>query len=159
MGNDDRALAAYKIICDQIIKEDNLINQRVTWGVAINGALLTLIALMLTSTKDIPKIIPIAGFISAALALLAIWICRITYRAVRKAREQILHIKNVYIGEWKDTIEGEFKLPRPLWIEEDASNVIQAPKDLKAAEAEQLFIAIGALWIAVLTLALIGMAP
>jgi tRNA isopentenyl-2-thiomethyl-A-37 hydroxylase MiaE len=43
MTEDERAFQAYSKIAEQITKEDGLVNQRLTWGASINGALLTLL--------------------------------------------------------------------------------------------------------------------
>jgi len=42
-GRRERAIQAYSKIAEQIKKEDELVNQRLTWGASINGALLALL--------------------------------------------------------------------------------------------------------------------
>ena len=48
MTDDERnhAIEAYSKIAEQVEKEDGLVNQRLTWGASINGALFALLAVL-----------------------------------------------------------------------------------------------------------------
>lgn len=46
----------YRIFAYQIIKEDNLINQRMTWGLISNAAALTLIGGIYAACKDFTRL-------------------------------------------------------------------------------------------------------
>ena len=160
--DDEKAFAAYRLIADQIIKEDNLIHHRITWGFTINGALLTLVALIFNLTKDIPNVFIIARFALLALALLAIWICYITFRGIRGARIQIAYVSNVYDTRWKDKMDN-LNLPRPFGGRPFGGKDYEkypdgTPIKLSTVGSEQLFIATGIFWIAVLILAPFGIA-
>jgi len=59
MTEDERAFQAYSKIAEQITKEDGLVNQRLTWGASINGALLTLLGVGGGLFKDALRDAPI----------------------------------------------------------------------------------------------------
>lgn len=155
--DDEKAFSAYRLIAEQIIKEDNLIHQRVTWGFTINGALLTLIALFFNLTKDVPNAFPVARFVLIALALLAIWVCYITFRNIRGARTQIAYVSKIYEKHWKNRLENDLNLPRPFGGSLYGKYPDGTPITLKIVGSEQLFIAIGILWIGVLILTPFGL--
>jgi hypothetical protein len=45
MTEEERAFEAYSKIAEQIMKEDEIVNQRLTWGASLNGALLVLLGI------------------------------------------------------------------------------------------------------------------
>jgi hypothetical protein len=45
MTDEERAFEAYSKIAEQIKKEDEIANQRLTWGASLNGALLVLLGI------------------------------------------------------------------------------------------------------------------
>ena len=119
MTDDDRAIQVYSKIAEQIIKEDVRVNERMTWGMSINGALLALLGVGSGLFKDI---LPHASIsvtlfvcvIAALLSIIALFVCHWTIDSVRGAREQIYYIRKIYSDRWKTKIEDELGLPRPF---------------------------------------------
>jgi hypothetical protein len=120
MTDDDHAIEVYSKIAEQIIKEDALVNQRMTWGMSINGALLALLGVGAGLFKDVlPHISTFAILVlCVAAALLSIigWlVCRWTIKSIQDARKQIRYITGIYNKKWKKKMEEELGLPRPFW--------------------------------------------
>jgi hypothetical protein len=154
MDNDTEvALATYRIISEQIIKEDNIKHQRITSGFTVNGALITLVAIMYGAAKDNlrePKDILFAGCALGLLALIAIWVCYMTIQGIVLARRQISYIQGVYRVHWKATLEDGLKLPRPWGSWRYDEHVDGKKIKISHSEAEKIFKAIILLWVSIL---------
>jgi len=157
MTEDEIAFQAYSTIAEQINKEDARINERVTWGISINGGLLALLGVAYTPLKDIYTLHCGQLIISMGLALLAaagILVCYQTIRGVGDARKQIYDIRKIYETKWKAKIEDEVGLPRPF-----GSRGLYADQGSKMAKplwwGEYLFFVIGALWLMIVITPLI----
>jgi hypothetical protein len=92
---------AYSKIVEQIIKEDTLVNHRMTWGVSVNGGLITLVIATFGLLKDEIKTgdrlyILILSFIIMLLASVGAWISYQTYNGILDARKQIYYIRDIY---------------------------------------------------------------
>lgn len=152
----DYTLAAYTKISEQIIKEDNIVHQRVTAGLAINGFLATFVGAGYSITKDnLQNLVDIiiSGGLLMGLSLVAIYVSYRTIRGIDAARAQIAYIRGVYVLHWKTKVEDILKLPRPFGStgetkDEDLSKLI-------GAGPANLFRAIIVIWSAALIL-LIG---
>jgi hypothetical protein len=115
--NENTFFTAYTKISEQIIKEDNIIHQRTTSGLSINGVLATLAALGYGVAKDNireQKDLIIAGVVLCTLAFVAIWVCYSSIRGIRAARRQNAYIQYVYNLHWRTIVEEQLKLPRPF---------------------------------------------
>lgn len=117
----NRAIEAYSKIAEQIEKEDGLVNQRLTWGASINGALFALLAVLF---KDFPFhasiLVAIFGCVIAIfLSIIAVLVCGATIRGIVDARQQIANIRGTYRRWWQPQIEQELHLPRPF-LDKDA---------------------------------------
>jgi hypothetical protein len=112
----ERAIQAYSIIAEQIEKEDGLVNQRLTWGASINGALLALLGVLF---KDLllhsSILVGVFGCVIAVfLSIIAALVCGSTIKGIVDARKQIEGIRNVYRDYWESQIE-KMHLPRPFY--------------------------------------------
>jgi hypothetical protein len=123
MTDDERnhAIEAYSKIAEQVEKEDGLVNQRLTWGASINGALFALLAVLF---KDFllhdSILVAIFGCVIAVfLSIIAVLVCGATIRGIVDARQQIANIRNIYKRWWQPQIEDELHLPRPF-LDKDA---------------------------------------
>jgi hypothetical protein len=156
MTEDELAFRAYSTIAEQINKEDARINERVTWGISINGGLLALLGVAYTPLKDIYTLHCGRLIISMGLALLAaaaVLVCYQTIRGVGDARKQIYCIRKIYERKWKAKID-EIGLPRPF-----GSRHPRSDQESKMAKplwwGEYLFFVIGALWLMIVITPLI----
>src|SRR6516225_7501387 len=113
MTDDDRAIQAYSAISEQITKEDARINERMTWGLSINGALLALFGVVTGLWRDFlaHATTPILIFVSAVTILLtsiALLVCYWTIKGMQDARRQISYLRDeVYDPKWKHKLEDE----------------------------------------------------
>jgi hypothetical protein len=115
----ERAIEAYSKIAEQIEKEDELVNQRLTWGASINGALLALLGLLFKDfLLDESILVNIFGCVIAVFLSVIAWrVCGSTIRGIVDARKQINYIRGVYREwekEWQPQIE-KLHLPRPFF--------------------------------------------
>jgi hypothetical protein len=156
MTEDELALQAYSMIAEQIIKEDARINERITWGISINGGLLALLGVSYAPLKDIFALA--SGPASLALAFLAaaaMLVCHQTIRGVGDARKQIYYIRKIYEAKWKGKIEDEIGLPRPF-----GSREFYTEQESGAAKSlwwgENLFFIIGSFWLMIVLTSLIA---
>jgi hypothetical protein len=121
MTDDERAIQAYSKIAEQITKEDGLINQRLTWGASINGALLTLLGvgggLFKDSLRDASIGVTIfVCVIAVFLSIIAALACGWTIKGIADARKQIRYIREIYDTKRRTKIENELGLPRPFGV-------------------------------------------
>jgi hypothetical protein len=128
MTEDERAFQAYSKIAEQITKEDGLVNQRLTWGASINGALLTLLGVGGGLFKDALRDAPIGVtiFVCAIaifLSIIAALVCGWTIKGIVDARKQISYIREIYDKNWRTKIENELGLPRPFGVRDDTRRV------------------------------------
>src|SRR6516162_4652423 len=128
MTEDERAFQAYSKIAEQITKEDGLVNQRLTWGASINGALLTLLGVAGGLFKDALRDAPIGVtiFVCAIaifLSIIAALVCGWTIKGIVDARKQISYIREIYDKNWRTKIENELGLPRPFGVRDDTRRV------------------------------------
>jgi hypothetical protein len=121
MTDDERELAieAYSKIAEQITKEDGLINQRLTWGATINGALLALLGVGGGLFKDFLQhastyVTIFVCVIVVFLAIIAALVCGSTIKGIVDARTQIRYLRHIYERKWQTKIEDELGLPRPF---------------------------------------------
>src|SRR2546423_148826 len=99
MEAEERIFQAYSKISEQFIKEDARVHERMTWGVSINGALFALLGagygLLKESLRHATWLETSAAYAAVlALALVAIWICYNTIRAIGDARKQIYYVRS-----------------------------------------------------------------
>ncbi len=154
MTEDELAFQAYSKIAEQIIKEDARINERMTWGISINGGLLALLGVGYTLLKDIFTHASGCVIIStsvglAFLAAAALLVCYQTIRGVGDARKQIYYIRKIYETKWKGKIEDELGLPRPFGSREfytEQGSRMAMPRWW----GDNLFRIIGALWLLII---------
>src|SRR5215467_9242306 len=128
MTEDERAFQAYSKIAEQITKEDGLVNQRLTWGASINGALLTLPGVGGGLFKDAVRDAPIGVtiFVCAIaifLSIIAALVCGWTIKGIVDARKQISYIREIYDKNWRTKIANELGLPRPFGVRDDTRRV------------------------------------
>jgi protein-S-isoprenylcysteine O-methyltransferase Ste14 len=94
----ERAFQVYSKIAEQIKKEDDLVNQRLTWGATINGALLALLGVGGGLFKDSLQhslifVIIFCG-IAILLSVIAVLVCWETIQGIKGARTQINYIRS-----------------------------------------------------------------
>jgi len=113
METDEKILEIYSKFSEQMSKEDARIHERVTWGLTINGALITFIGVGFAVLKERlnASIVFIVVYI---LICIALWLCYNTIQAILDAREQISYLKSFYNKEWKGAVKA-FGLPRPFF--------------------------------------------
>ena len=117
MDDAEATLAAYSKISEQIIKEDNIIHQRITAGLTINGFLATFVGAGYSITKDNLKETPdiIGASFLLALSLVAIYVSYRTIRGIDGARRQMAYIRGIYALHWKARVEDTLKFAPALW--------------------------------------------
>ena len=127
MTDDERAIQAYSKIAEQITKEDGLVNQRLTWGASINGALLTLLGvgggLLKDSLRASIGVTIFACVIAVFLSIIAALVCGWTIKGIVDARKQISYIREIYDKKWRAKIENELGLPRPFGVRDETRRV------------------------------------
>ena len=122
MTDDERAIQAYSKIAEQITKEDELVNQRLTWGASINGALLALLGvgggLFKDSLQHSPIFVTIFCGIAILLSIIGMLVCWETIKGIKGARKQIHYIREIYNHRWQPEIENKLGLPRPFGVDD-----------------------------------------
>jgi hypothetical protein len=126
--DDERAIQAYSKIAEQITKEDGLVNQRLTWGASINGALLTLLGagggLFKDSLRDASiGVTMFVCVIAVFLSVIAALVCGWTIKGIVDARKKIGYIRKVYNERWQTKIENELGLPRPFGLDDKTPRI------------------------------------
>ncbi len=144
---------SYTKISEQIIKEDNIIHQRVTSGLSINGVLATLATLGYAVAKDNirdQKDLIIAGVVLCTLAFVAIWVCFTSIESIRAARRQLAYIQYIYNLHWKTIVEENLKLPRPFGGHLPFKDEKGKELKIRAGSSGTLFRAIVVVWLVAL---------
>jgi hypothetical protein len=113
----EHAFQAYSKIAEQIEKEDGLVNQRLTWGASINGALFALLGVLFKDLLlDASILANISGCVIAVfLSIIGVLVCGSSIRGIVDARKQIDHIRSIYKEWWQPQVENEMHLPRPFF--------------------------------------------
>ena len=127
MTDHERAIQAYSKIAEQITKEDGLVNQRLTWGASINGALLTLLGVLFKDSFRGASI-GVTIFVCVIvvfLSIIAALVCGWTIKGIVDARKQIGYIRKIYNERWQTKIENELGLPRPFGLEDKTLRIGQ----------------------------------
>jgi hypothetical protein len=147
MTEDEHAFQAYSKISEQIAKEDARINERMTWGLSINGALLALFGVVGGLLKDfLPRastsVVIFACVIATLLAIIAGLVCYWTIRGVQDARKQVYYVREFYNFKWKQKLEDKFGLPRPFGSRELNERTVRVSRWW----GDSLFVLVGSLW-------------
>jgi len=158
----EHAIQAYSKIAEQIKKEDELINQRLTWGASINGALLALLGVGGGLFKDFFQhsqiFVIIFCLIAILLSIIAMLVCWETIKGIKGARIQINYIRSVYYEKWKYKIENKVEekglnLPRPFLDKDTAAKVTA---ELGSWWGDNLFRLMIVLWVIVIGVCFLG---
>jgi hypothetical protein len=142
MDETEKTLSAYTKISDQIAREDNIVNQRITWGLSFNAALVGLATIGYSATKDSikdHKDFAIVGIIFIAIAIIAIWVCYLTIRGIIVTRKQQYYVREIYDTYWKVKCEDELRLPRPYGSRLHGKYLDGTEIKLRPGSGEKLF--------------------
>jgi hypothetical protein len=164
----DYAIQAYSKIAEQIEKEDGLVNQRLTWGASINGALLTLLGVGGGLFKDFLKdpsiyVTIFVCVIAVFLSIIAVLVCRWTIEGIVDARKQINYIEGIYKDKWKPRIKNlnldlDY-LPRPFGeVPSRAWFLRWPPSDIGPWWGDQIFRLMIVLWVFVIIVCVVAAA-
>lgn len=157
MTDDERAFEAYSKISEQIEREDARLNERMTWGLSINGALLAFFGVLGGMYKDVlphpsTSVAIFVCAIAAFLSIIALLVCDWTINGVQDARKQIYYIRKVYDDKWKTKIENELSLPRPFGSRDLYDKTIH----ISRWWGDDLFRVMRALWLIILGCLIFG---
>jgi len=117
-------IEVYRIFAEQIKKEDDLINHRMNWGVAVNGGFVAIVGAFLS--KNGPNVGVLDFVFCFLFACAAAFISISTILAIQAANDQMHVIKGTYKKIWIDYFKAR-GLPPPAWIVERA----ETPAELK----------------------------
>jgi len=153
VASSDHCYRIYESIWRNMDRENNLINQRITWAILLTAGILTaqtfLIGRVFESltrgsdlTSEARQIMAFSFFLCACLSSLAAFFCFRVDQGVKAAQTQINYLKSRYerlVCEKKNLFQDVMKLPRPFGNPND---------HLSGNSAAKIFpIALMAIWI------------
>jgi hypothetical protein len=140
-------IQAYSKIAEQLTKEDGLVNQRLTWGASINGALLALLGVVFTLLGAVFKeslpnaskyVIIFVCLIAVFLSIIAASVCYWTIKGIVDARKQIRYIRHIYDARWQRQIY-RLGLPRPFFDRDKVEEFFKSPPPMDPWWGDKLF--------------------
>lgn len=119
----DNLYRIYHTIWQNMDRENNLINHRITWGIVFSGGIFAASAILIGSLRDINAIERadivkgIIFLIAACLAASGVFFSIRTREGVRAAHSQLDYLKEKYLSFRKgdeNIFEKVYKWPRPF---------------------------------------------